>query len=277
MGRIDRRPMQAFLAALLLMCLASPAALAEEILEFPIHDPKDHEPGSLLAGANVLLTESESRNTDNIRKLREAIRDKLDEQERNAPRNEAEIFVLSWDTIVTALLARDAVQKFAGKFPQQHQQSVRELEPVIALRSENGIQTEMPASLGFMFGIENLSRADGRLRAVTGRLELPKRVTLRGQGDCSLAEGTFDVTRQGHLIELSTDAYAAYFGTTSDKELWLHLNEERWASATLGEEVGILAPMNPGQLLVLTPEGQGFVGTQRQKPDCRVEIRPSGL
>ena len=278
MLRIDQRPMQAILAMLLVLCVASPAALADETLRYPVHDPKTFKPGSLLATANVMLTHDESGDAESLRRARQAIREQLEERERNAQWNQAGVLVSSWDVIMTALVAQAAVRLFADRLPEQYQQPVRALDPDVVLRAEDGTETKMPANLGLLYGIEKLSRADKRLRAVEGRLELPNRVTLRGQGDCSLAEGTFDVTRQGHLVELSNDAYAAYFGTTSDKELWLHLNEERWASAKLGEYINIAAPLDPGQLLVLTPmltpEGQGFAGAQWQKPDCRIEIRP---
>ena len=278
MGRIDRRPLQAFLAALLLMCLASPAAFSDETLRYPVHDPKTLKPGSLLASVDVLVSEDESGDAEDIRRVRQAIRDRLDAQELNQSRNEAAIFILSWDTILSSKLTRVALERFADKRPQ-YRDALRKAEPNMVMWTDRAESFELPLSVAFFYGLENLKRADGRLRTVEGRLALPARVTLRGHGDCELAEGTFNVARRGHMVELSNDEYATYLGTTTDQELWLHLNEQRWAQATIGEYINISAPERYGQLFALTPmitpEGQGFAGSQWQKPDCRVEIRPS--
>ena len=239
-----------------------------------LHDPRANKPGDLLRRAEAMRAEDFSAQPESMQRILAGIRQRLDDFEQSNRVSWGENLITAWDTVFSVELQSLVFRQIALQLPAD-QRAAFMRQQVMTQHFHDGTTSTQPSQFVWLYNIEIFNRADERLAAMTNRLPLPDRVVLRGTGNCRLKEGTFNVVRNDHLLELSTPDHAAYFGTTSDRALWLHLNEERFGVIRTGSPMEIRVPDGPGQAFVLMPKGDGFAGTQWQNPDCRVELHPA--
>lgn len=239
-----------------------------------LHDPRVNKPGDLLRRAEAMRAEDFSTQPDSVQRILAGIRQGLDSFEQSNRVSWGESLITAWDTVFSVELQSLVFRHIAQQLPADQRAAFLRNQTMVQ-HLPDGTTAARPSQFVWLYNMEVFNRADDRLAAMTDPLPLPKRVVLRGTGNCRLTEGTFNVKRNDHFLELSTSDHAAYFGTTSDRDLWLHLNEERFGVIRTGSPMEISAPDEPGQAFVLMPRGEGFAGAQFQNPDCRVELTPA--
>ena len=262
------------LALSVVLLVASPGISPAQGDRHALHDPKANKPGDLLRRAEAMRAEDFSAQPDSVQRILARIRQGVDDFEQSNQVSWDENFITAWDTVFSVELQSLVFRQIARQLPAD-QRAAFVRQQVMTQHFHDGTTSTQPSQFVWLYNMEIFNRADDRLAAMTNRLAVPERVVLRGTGNCRLTEGTFNVVRKDHLLELSTPDHAAYFGTTSDRALWLHLNEERFGVIRTGSPMEISVPDGPGQAFVLTPRGAGFAGSQWQNPDCRVELTPA--
>ena len=262
------------LALSIVLLVVSPGISPAQGNRHALHDPRVNKPGDLLRRAEAMRAEDFSAQQESVQRLLAGIRQGLDDFEQSNQVSWGESLITAWDTVFSVELQSLVFRHIAQQLPADQRAAFLRNQTMVQ-HLPDGTTAPRPSQFVWLYNMEVFNRADDRLAGMENRLPLPKRVVLRGTGNCRLTEGTFNVRRNDHFLELSTPDHAAYFGAISDRDLWLHLNEERFGIIRTGSPMEISAPDEPGQAFVLMPKGAGFAGTQFQNPDCRVELLPA--